>query len=176
MLLSSRAALHGAGLLDAYEENLSPATRTALREIVAGSWIPAATAMEHYAACDALLLSRATQQALGKSNGERMRGTLLGTLAKLARTAGTTPMTMIDQMPRFWGRVFDGGAIAAERRGPKDVEVRVTADPVLRSEYFRHGLMGTAESMLGLVAARVYIRVKSFDAREGWVVYLGQWA
>jgi hypothetical protein len=176
MLLSSRAALTRGGLFDDYEANLSPGTRAQLRDMVAGVWLPVETAVEHYAACDLLQLSRAAQQALGKSNSERLSGTLLGTLAQLARAAGTTPMTMVDQMPRFWGRVFDGGSIVAERRGPKDVIVRVTADPVLRSEYFRHGLMGFAEMMLGLVATRVYVRVKVFDASEAWVVYIGQWA
>ncbi len=150
--------------------------RDILREMIAGQWVPVANVFEHYAACDALMLSRATQQSLGKTNSLNMSGTLLGTLARIARAAGTTPMTMIDQMPRFWSRVFDGGSIVAERQGPKDVEVRVTADPVLRSEYFRHGLMGAAEMILSLAATRLYIRVKNFDAQQGWVVYLAQWA
>ena len=173
MLLSSRAALEEAGLLESYEAHLSAATRAALREVIAGTWLSVGLIMEHYAACDALDLSRATQQTLGRSNGDRLRGTLLGTLAKLAQNAGTTPATMIEQMPRFWGRIFEGGAFFYDRRGPKDVGLRVVADPILRSTYFRNGLAGTAESMLSLVASRLYIRVSSFG--EGEATYLVQW-
>jgi hypothetical protein len=176
MLLSSRTALRNARLFEAYDAHLSSPDRIALSEMVAGAWLPVGMVVAHYAACDALRLSRSTQQELGKLNADQLRGTLLGTVATLAHAAGTTPMMMLDQIPRFWGRVFDGGEISTERRGPKDVEVRVTAPPVLRSEYFRHGLIGPAEMMLGLVATRVYIRVKSFDPDAGWVVYLAQWA
>lgn len=173
LLLSSRAALEEAGLFAEYEAHLPAATRATLRELVAGTWQPVGLVMEHYAACDALGLSRATQQTLGRSNGDRLRGTLLGTLAKIAHNAGTTPATMVGQMPRFWSRIFDGGAFIPERSGPKDIRVRVVADPIFRSTYFRNGLAGTAESMLSLVATRLYVRVTA--SGEGEATYLAQW-
>jgi hypothetical protein len=173
LLISSRAALGEAQLLPSYEAHLDPASRDWLRNVIAGTWIPIERMMEHYRACDALALSPTTQRTLGRRNGDRLRGTLLGTLAKLAQNAGTTPVTMIEQMPRFWGRIFDGGAIFHEPRGPKDVVVRVCAEPLLSSSYFRNGLAGLAESLLGLVATRLFVRVSRFQESEA--TYLVQW-
>jgi hypothetical protein len=175
MLLSSRGALSRAGSFDAYEANLTPASRATLREMVAGTWLPIDLALEHYAACDALGLSHASQQSLGRANADSIRGTLMGTVARIARTAGSTPVTILEQMPRFWTRVFDGGSVSSHVRGPKEADLFVSADPVLRSEYFRHGLLGFADMMLGLLTNRIYVRVHSFDMREAKVVYRAQW-
>lgn len=175
LLLSSRGALKGASLFDDYEHHLKEETRTSLDGLIAGTWIPIGIAVEHYAACDALGLARAQQASLGRTNGERLSGTLLGTLAKLARNAGTTPIMLVEQFPRFWGRIFEGGSLASRVTGPKDVEVTVCASPLLRSAYFRHGLGGTAESILGLVCTRLLVRVKRFGEAEGSATYLVQW-
>jgi hypothetical protein len=175
MLLSSRSALSRSGSFDAYEAKLSPATRAALTEMVAGTWLPIELALEHYAACDALQLSHTSQQSLGRTNADLIRGTLMGTVARIARTAGSTPITIIEQMPRFWARIFDGGSVTNQVRGPKEADLFVTADPVLRSEYFRHGLLGFAEMMLGLMTTRLYVRVHAFDVREAKVVFRAQW-
>jgi hypothetical protein len=175
MLLSARSALSRSGSFDAYEAGLSEATRTMLREMVAGVWLPIEVAVEHYAACDALQLSHATQQSLGRANADQIRGTLMGTVARIARTTGSTPVTILEQMPRFWARIFDGGSVTNNIRGPKEADIFVSADPVLRSDYFRHGLLGFAEMMLGLLATRIYARIHTFDAREAKVVYRAQW-
>jgi hypothetical protein len=176
LLLSSRASLTERGLFDTYERSLSPEAASAMKEIIAGTWLPIDLVMQHYRACDALGLSRADQVALGRTNGERLSGTLLGTLAKLARSAGTTPLMLIEQFPRFWGRIFEGGELSFDVRGPKDVNVVVHAPPIVSSPHFRNGLAGTAESIVGLVSTRLFVRIRRFDDREGTSAYLMQWA
>ncbi len=175
MLLSARSALTKAGWFESYEVHLSVAARTTLREMVAGAWLPIELAVEHYAACDALGLSHVTQQSLGKANADLIRGTLMGTVARLAQTAGSTPLTLLEHMPRFWSRIFDGGSVTNHVRGPKEADIFVSADPVTQSDYFRHGLLGFAEMMLGMLSTRIYARIHSFDQREGKVVYRVQW-
>lgn len=175
LLLSARASLVAAGHFERYEQHLSPETRAGLGEIIAGTWLPIRVGVEHYAACDALGLSRQEQTALGRRNGERLSGTLLGTLAKLARSAGTTPPILMDQFSRFWGRIFEGGSLSCVPRGPKDAEIIVNAPPLIQSTHFRHGLGGTAESILSLVCARLFVRVRSFDEADGVATYLIQW-
>jgi hypothetical protein len=167
--------LKAGGLFDEYERHLKGQTREDLQNLIAGTWIPIATAAEHYAACDALGLSRTAQVALGRTNGERLSGTLLGTLAKLARSAGTTPVMLVEQFPRFWGRIFEGGSMWYRVTGPKDIEVTAMASPLLRSPHFRHGLGGTAESILSLVCARLFVRVKQYVESEASATYLMQW-
>ncbi len=173
--MSSRAALADAGLFDDYERHLEPAMRAGLHELIAGAWVTPALALAHYAACDALAAARPTQAALGRHTGERLSGTLLGTVARFARSSGATPTALIEQFPRFWSRGFEGGAITHVSRGPKDVEIFVSADPISRSPYFRNGLGGTCESVLVLVATKVYVRVKAYTESTGTISYLAQW-
>ena len=175
LLLSSRASLAANGLFVEYEKLLGESAKRDLGETIAGTWLPIALVEQHYQACDGLGLSRTRQVELGRQNGERLSGTLLGTLAKLAQSAGTTPLMLIEQFPRFWGRIFEGGVLSFAIRGPKDVDVIVNAAPLLRSAHFRNGLAGTAESILGLVCQRLFVRVRDVNERDGTATYLTQW-
>jgi hypothetical protein len=176
LLLASRTSIAALGLFDRYAAHLSEATNSRLSELIAGNWLPVELAVEHWAACDALGLSADEQTAIGRTNGERLRGTLLGTLAKMARGTGTTPLTLIEQFPRFWGRIFQGGGMTYAVRGPKDVVVTACADPILRSAHFRNGLAGTASSILSLVCTKLYVRITAYDAASASGAYLMQWA
>jgi hypothetical protein len=175
LLVASRASLTANGQLDAYERFLRDGARTALRDIIAGTWLPVALAAEHYAACDALGLTHAQQQEQGRANGMRLTGTLVGTLAKVARTTGATPLTLIEQFPRFWGRIFSGGSLSYEPRGPKDVEIVVKGSPLIDSAHFRYGLGGTSEALFGLVCTRLVVRMRGYVEGAGTATYMVQW-
>lgn len=176
ILISSRAVLAASGLFAKYEARLPESERTTLREIVAGSWVPFPTSVAHYEACEALGLSAKEQFDLGQKTGARVNGTLLGTIGRLARSVGVTPWTLIDQLPRFWSRGFDGGAITCERLGPKDARVTVADQPLLQFRYFRQGLAGTADAQLRPFCARPSLQVESFAARAATATYRYQWA
>ncbi len=113
---------------------------------------------------------------MGRKTGTRVNGTLLGTIARLARSTGVTPWTLIAQLPRFWNRGFDGGDITPEKMGPKEARVTIVEQPLMRFGYFRHGLAGTAEAQLSHFCSRAYVRVERFDPRSLATSYRYQWA
>jgi hypothetical protein len=176
ILISSRRALDATGLLGAYEGHLAEEDRRQLREAIAGIWLPFNLAVAHYAACEALGLSVEDQVKMGRRTGESVNGTLLGTVARLAHTAGVTPWTLIDQLPRFWGRGFDGGELSCTRLGPKEARISVVDQPLVGFSYFRHGLAGLAVAQLTLFCQRAFVRVERLDAREHKAFFRYQWA
>lgn len=175
VLISSRIALETAGLVDKFEAQLTEADRDRLREAIAGVWLPMTLAEAHYRACESLGLSTADKVAMGRKTGARVNGTLLGTIARLAHSAGVTPWTLLEQLPRFWSRGFDGGDVYFEKLGPKEARVVVADQPLMKFAYFRYGLAGTAEEQLRPFCARAYVRVERQE-KETATVYRYQWA
>src|SRR5438105_4462485 len=82
---------------DAYEANLDPAHKTAVLESVAGTWLPTEVAIAHYEACDKLGLSSAEQVEIGTEVADKVHGTLLGAMVRMASGAGVSPWTAIAQ-------------------------------------------------------------------------------
>ena len=176
VLISSRAALLGTSHYEAYERQLPAAARDALRDTIAGVWLPLDLAIAHYTACETLGLAPTDQVAMGRKTGDRVNGTLLGTIARLAHTAGVTPWTLIEQLGRFWRRGFDGGEVTYERVGPKEARVFVVDLPLLQIGYFRNGLAGTCEAQLTPFCARAFIRVERYRPGQNTATYRYQWA
>ena len=176
IVISSRAALETSGRLAAYEEHLLAAHRQSLRDAIAGTWMNLDVGVAHYSACEALLLTATEQVEMGRRTGSRVNGTLLGTIARLARSAGVTPWTLIEQLPRFWLRGFDGGDVKHDKLGPKEARVVISEQPLMRFAYFRHGLAGTAEAQLSHFCARAYVRVERFEPKNLSTSYRYQWA
>jgi hypothetical protein len=176
VIISSRAALEAEGRFAEYESHLPIALREELRSAIAGTWLSFDVAVAHYAACEALALAASDQAHMGRKTGNRVNGTLLGTIARLARSAGVTPWTLIEQLPRFWSRGFDGGEIKPERLGPKEARITILEQPLMRFGYFRHGLAGTAETQLTPFCSRAYVRVERFDSHTCAASYRYQWA
>jgi hypothetical protein len=176
VVISSRAALEAEARFAAYEGNLAAAHREALRNTIAGTWLGMDLAIAHYSACEALGLGMSEQVQMGRKTGDRVNGTLLGTIARLARSAGVTPWTLIEQLPRFWSRGFDGGEISSEQIGPKEARITILDQPLMRFGYFRHGLAGTAEMQLSPFCTRAYVRVERFDLKTLGTTYRYQWA
>jgi hypothetical protein len=176
VVISSRAALVADARFAAYEGHLLTAHREALRSAIAGTWLRFEIAVAHYAACEALALGAGAQLEMGRKTGGRVNGTLLGTIARLARSAGVTPWTLIEQLPRFWSRGFDGGEVKSEQLGPKEARITILEQPLMRFGYFRHGLAGTAEMQMSHFCSRAYVRVERCDPRTLATSYRYQWA
>jgi len=175
VLLSSRAALQETGHFEAYERLLWDTDRTTLREMIAGVWVPLALAQGHYTACEALGFAPQKQHAMGLVTGRRANGTLLGTIARLAKSVGVTPWALLEQLPRFWSRGFDGGSIAVQKLGPKEARVVLTEQPLVRFAYFRNGLAGTAQEQLKPFCEDARVRVER-QVNTTTAHYLYQWA
>lgn len=176
LLISSRATLEAEGRFATYEGHLLPEHREVLRYAIAGTWLPFALALAHYSACEALALTVVEQVNIGRKTGERINGTLLGTIARLARSAGVAPWALVEQVPRFWARAFDGGEVTFEKLGPKEARIKVLEQPLMRFGYFRYGLAGTAAAQLMSFTSHAYVRVDRFDPKTLVTSYLYQWA
>ncbi len=157
VLLGSIATLREAGYYDAWAAALEPEHRDAILHAVAGVWLPLDTALAYYTACDALHLSSDAVAKLGGATFQRIRGTLLGTVLRMANGAGVTPWTVMPHLQRFWDRAYQGGAIQVTKEGPKDSRLHVERCPLAEHHYYRHALRGLTSCVLGLFCQRVFV-------------------
>ena len=176
ILLSSLASLRERGLGDAYLAALPASLHPVVQQIVAGTWVDIAIALAHYAAVDALRLPVEVQVALGRSLGDKVRGTLLGTAVHGAQQVGVTPWTIIPHLQRFWNRGIDGGTLGAWRLGPKEARIECRGAVLLDSTYFREALRGTAMSVFDLFCSKSYMRERAEARDASSVSYRLQWA
>jgi hypothetical protein len=164
------------GLFDAYLAHLPRELHDTVVYTPAGVWLPAATAVAHYAACDALDLPSAKVLALGSNVAKLTQKTVLSFMLRLVREAGTTPWTVLEQTPRLWGRVYMGSALAVYRNGPKDAELVFVGNPCAEFRYWRIGLAGIIDAICRPFASRLFVREPTrVDARHR-LVYRASWA
>jgi hypothetical protein len=150
--------------------------RAAIVESVAGTWLPTSVAVAHYEACESLGLTDAQQIEVGRTVGERLRGTLLGAVVRMAKEGGVTPWAVIPHFPRFWSRLFEGSALLGWRIGPKEARIECVAMPLVGVRYFRNALRGQAQGIVDLFCRRSFVTPifgRSGAGRMGLVL---QWA
>ncbi|HEY8086833.1 MAG TPA: hypothetical protein VIF09_03290 [Polyangiaceae bacterium] len=175
VLLGSIATLREAGHYEAWAAALPSEHRDAILHAVAGVWLPLDTALAYYGACDSLRLSGDTVAKLGARTFDRIRGTLLGTVLRMANGAGVTPFTVMPHLQRFWDRAYQGGAIQILRMGPKDAHLEVERCALAEHHYYRHALRGLTQSVLGLFCQKVYVHEAPGQRVSGTVALRAQW-
>jgi hypothetical protein len=175
VILGSIASLREAGHHEAWSAALDPAHRETLLQAVAGVWLPLDVALAYYAACDALGLSSDGVAKLGGATFGRIRGTLLGTVLRMANGAGVTPWTILPQLQRFWDRAYQGGAVQITRHGPKDARLAVARCALVESHYYRNALRGLTTSVLSLFCQKVYVHEAPGPRPHGTLVLHAQW-
>jgi hypothetical protein len=176
LLMGSIASVRAAGHFDAYHAALDPRHREVLLTAVAGMWIPLDSVWAHYNACDALKLSPESIAGLGRSTFDRIGGTLLGTMLRMAKEAGVTPWTVLPHLQRFWLRVYDGGGVRVLKMGPKEAHLEAKDVPILESHYYRNGLRGLVIGVISLFCKRAYVNERQRPRAQGTVVLRAQWA
>ncbi len=169
------ASLKGHGLYDRYVTVVAPAVREEIESAVAGMWIPAATAVAHYLACDHLGLSQESAAQLGRGTFERTKGLLLGTAIGIAKGAGVTPWSLAPHLQRIWLRGLDGSGLQAVKVGPKEMRIDIVACPVLKSQYFRGALRGLAGGLFELFSQKVYVHEAPGGGPETAIALRVQW-
>ena len=176
LVAASLLSLKSLGHLDAYLRNLPAALHDTILHSVAGMWLPLEIGVAHYRAADALDLSVEEQIAVGHAVADRIQKSLLGTLVRVAKSAGVTPWTGLEYSPRLWGRVLQGGSLALYRLGPKEARVECHGAPELaRLPYFRNGFRGMFLGSGQLFCEKLYARdLASFVAR-GVVAFQVAW-
>jgi hypothetical protein len=175
LILSSIASLRAAGHYDAYCRGLDDEHREAILQVVAGVWLPLETGLAHYRAGDSLALSADAVAKLGAGTFERIRGTLLGTVLRMANGSGVTPWTVMPHLQRFWDRAYRGGALQVTRVGPKDARLEIARSTLPESPYFRHALRGLTASVIGLFCEKVYVHETRGERPPGTMALQAQW-
>jgi len=157
LVTTSIQALRARGLYERYERRLSHARPEDVLMAVAGTWLPVDAAFAHYAACDALDLDVGQQLAIATDVGDRVHGTFLGRMLRMARSVGVSPWLALGQSAKLYDKLFCGGGIAVSKKGPKDARVDLVGNPLCSIEYFRVGVRGVYQAGLQLFCRRVSI-------------------
>jgi hypothetical protein len=173
VLLGSFEALRASGRFDEYVGHLAPEHKDALLQAVAGTWIPMDAAVAHYAACDKLAVSHEQAFANGRTNFDKTGGALLGTVIRMAKTAGVTPWTLYPQFQRFWERAYDGGSVSIYKLGPKEARFEITHLVLLESPYYRIVLRGLVTRVIELFCTKAYIAERRHGSAS--VTWRVQW-
>jgi hypothetical protein len=177
LLVASLAALRDLARMDEYLRALPPELHASVLEAIPGTWMPVATAIAHYRACDTLGCSYTEGVDIGRRVFDRLQGTLLGTAVRLSKNVGVTPWTVIPLFPRFWTRLFDGSAMHGWRRGPKEARIDILDMPLCDTAYFRNALCGQGMGVLDLFCGKSYVgERKSSETSPGRLSLRVQWA
>ena len=157
-IAASVLGLRAHGHFDRYLEKLAAPYHEAVLHSVAGTWLPIEVGVAHYRAAETLGLSLEAQLEMGRGVAERIQSGLLGTLVRAAKSAGVTPWTGLEYVPKLWQRTMIGGGVSVYRLGPKEARVECHGAPELAElAYFRTGFRGMFSSSGQLFANRIYV-------------------
>jgi hypothetical protein len=176
ILLGSIASVRAAGRYDEYAARLAATDRELLVGAVAGSWIPIDVAFSHYQACDALGFPVDQQVANGRATFDKTRGTLLGTLVRMAKAGGMTPWSVFPRCQRYWERGYDGGGVRVTKVGPKEARLDLVAFRLADSPYFRNALRGLVTGLTELFSTKAYVTERPGAHVAGSTSLRLQWA
>jgi hypothetical protein len=176
-LAASVLALRARGHFDAYLPNLPAPYHEAVLRSAPGTWLPIEVGVAHYRAAQALALSVDEQVAMGTGVAERIQNGLLGTLVRLAKTAGVTPWMGLEYFPRLWQRTLIGGGVAVYKLGPKEARIECHGAPELAElTYFRNGFRGMFASSGRLFCQRIYVTDLMAYALRKVIAFRISWA
>jgi hypothetical protein len=177
LLVSSLQSLRKRGYLDAYLDRLPPEHHGAIQSMIAGQWTSIAIGRAHYLACEALGLSQPEMNAIGREVGDRIEGTFLALVVRMAGSAGLTPWAALEQMPRLYDRIFAGGGGGCLlRRGPKDARAQMTGCGLADIPYFAAAITGVFEVGAELFCKKAYARPALASCTPNSVVLDIAWA
>jgi hypothetical protein len=160
LLVASREQLRAAGVFDAYAAALAPAEREALGQVIAASWIPIALAHAHFEAIDSIGVDPAGVERNTRAVAGKLNGLFLATAV---RAAGMTPWSGARLLPAAWKRVFQGGAVALRKLGPKESLVVVSGNSLMKHRYHRSGFRVHVHRGLELLSRRSFVREVSYE-------------
>jgi hypothetical protein len=176
LLQSSLATIKAIGRFERYVSLLDPLHRETILESLAPGWLPIQVACAHYHACDQLALSAEETMRVGELVGDRIQGTFLTTLTKVARGAGVTPWLLLKRFDRLWSRLFEGGSVQLTKTGPKDMALEIRSAILPRYEYFRVGFCGVVRAGFKFVGVRAsYVKIEQWASGSDRLILRAAW-
>jgi hypothetical protein len=174
-LATSVRALRDHGLFDAYTARVSPQQVEEVRSVAISTWVPMEVALRHYSACDTLDVSDGELVSMGAEVIVRGQGSFLRLLARVAESAGATPVTLLEQAPRIYGHIFLGGSIGVRKVGPREMRFELTGWPLARFRYCRHGVRGGAEAVAQMLCRKAHTRIEPAPCDESAFAFQIGW-
>jgi hypothetical protein len=156
-LSGSLGVVKAHGHYERYLERLPKQYHEPILHSVAGTWLPAIVAVEHYRAIDSLGISTPERIEWGKEITRRLQKTIFSVGFHAARDAGVTPWSMLKVFPVQFMREWRGGGTAVFKLGPKDARVEVVGFPIAPIAHCRTGLRGVIGGMCELVCTKCYV-------------------
>jgi hypothetical protein len=174
LLVASLHSLRERGRFEEYVRRLEQDWRNVPDLAIPGVWLPVEAGMAHYRACDALGFTVAEQLEMGRAVGDVVHGTFLGTMIRGAKNVGMTPWVALGQARRLYDRLFDGGAVAVTRVGPKDARMEIVRNALVEIPYFRNAMRGLWQVAVEFFCTKAYVTETgrgegSYSARIAWV-------
>jgi len=177
LLVSSLQSLRKRGAVDAYMRLLPAEHHMTINSMIAGQWLPIAVGLAHYDACQGLGISQPEVVAIGREVGDKIQGTFLATMVRMAGQVGATPWTALSFVGRLYDRLFQGGGgVTVIKLGPKDARVQFVGKPVARIPYYRMAMNGVFEVGLELFCKKAYGTDIASECTETTAVLHLAWA
>lgn len=177
LLVSSLQSLRKRGHLDRYLGHLPREHHATVQSMIAGQWVPIGLGRAHYLACDALDLPSPDINGIGREVGDRIEGTFLATIVRMAGNVGATPWTALTQTERLYARVFrGGGGTCVTRLAPKDAHIQVVGFGFADVPYFAKAMTGVFEIGAELFCTKAYAQVVTRECTPNSVVLHIAWA
>ncbi len=156
-LACSIRVLRDHGLLQRYFEHLPREHHESMGAAV-GVWLPIEVMHAHYAACEALALPTHEVVAMGAEAMRLAYGSVVDVTAKLVSPRSAGPVALFAQLPRFWDRVFEGGAIAVKRTGENEAQIEAVNWTCAGVPYCRIAMRGVIVTFTETFAGKAYVQ------------------
>jgi hypothetical protein len=176
LLASSLQAIRERGLFERYMAALPREYHAPILESIAGTWLPLEVAMAHYRAIDTLLIPPNEVFEIGRGVANKVQGSVLATLARMATRSGVTPWLPLSNLHRLWGRLFEGGGVGVYKLGPKEARCDIVKCPLATFAYFRGAFRGLAAAGFELFCNRCYVTEMSRLGDAKTIVFRIAWA
>lgn len=165
LIATSRHGLFKLGHEERYVAVLGAEREARMREVtMAAQWLDIEVALDHYRAADALGLSVIEMHRVGNVVGERLEGALWGSFARIARSGGLTPWTVLQRLDRIWGRMYKGDTITVTKAGPKDAIIDIGGNALADVDYWRVALVGLMRGATELFSRSAYVTLEAQTA------------
>lgn len=156
-IAASLRAIRERGLTDKYLSKLPPEHHVAIKTTPASQWLLAHVVVAHYAALDALELPAEGIQNIGSSVVIHGHGKAIEVAIKVIPLQVLNVFSVLAHANVLWDRMFEGGAPAVMRLGPKEARVDIVGLPFAHLRYPRIGIRGVLTGIMHLLVKTAYV-------------------